>query len=416
MFITGRFVRLFFTMAMLFPVFAQSASSNSINTGSAESALNSSPNDVSQLLSTLKEENNSIITQTPLTPFFKKWERAAQQLDQKTGLNLGLDYVPLLEHAYQTLGRQNASGGELQLFGKWSLLKEKKHSPLIGFKIEDKHRYSPIYPSQLAEQFDSIIKTVSGYKLLNPSVTELWFQSALINNSMAFRIGKIDLTSVMNSYAFDSRRFFFLSDAFSSTPAIDKPTKGLGVIAGIKIAQHFYLSSGINDLNGEDDNTGFNTLHRSEFIKAIEFGYRDKVINPQSDNYHVFLWQSDAQQAIGKPSDHGYSVVLQKNIANRFIPFFKANINSGRVKDIKQLYTSGFGYHYPFNEKYGLLGLAAGYAVLSDKQLGHQIIVESFYRIQLTPDTQITPDVQMIYTANPSHWVPVMNLRFRTAI
>lgn len=105
-----RFVGLFFTVAALFPAFGQSVPNHSNNPGSAEAALNSSPNDVSQLLSTLKEENNSIITHTPLTPFFKQWGGTTKQLAQNTGLNLGLDYVPLFEHAYQTLGRQNASG------------------------------------------------------------------------------------------------------------------------------------------------------------------------------------------------------------------------------------------------------------------------------------------------------------------
>lgn len=396
------------------PIHAQMISVN--NQSSAESALNSSPNDVSQLLSSLKEEKNSLITQTELTPLFNRLERTSKQFDQRTGINLGLDYIPLYEHAYQSIGRENASGGELQLFGKWSLFKERTNSPIMGFKIEEKHRYTQTYPGQLAEQFGSIIKTVSGYEHLDTAITELWFQSSVIQNKMAFRIGKIDLTSIMNSYAFDSRRFYFLSDVFSSAPAIDKPQKGLGAILGIKVMKHIYFTSGINDLNGTENSSGFNTLHRSEFIKAIEFGYRKYVISPQSDNYHVFLWHSDAQKIKGIPSDHGFSLVLQKNISNRFIPFIKMNFNSGRVEEIKQLYTSGFGYHYPFNEQYGLLGFAAGYAVLSDAQLSHQIILESFYRIQLTPHSQITPDIQMIYTPIPSRWVPVMNLRFRTAV
>jgi len=130
------------------------------------------------------------------------------------------------------------------------------------------------------------------------------------------------------------------------------------------------VTAGIANLNGGDDSASFNTLGRGEYIKALEFGYRDRIVNPQSDNYHIFLWQRDARKELNFPSDYGYSFVLQKNFANHFIPFIKANFNSGKVKEIKQLYTSGFGYHYPFNGKFGLIGFATGYAVLSGNNWG----------------------------------------------
>lgn len=382
----------------------------------AEGALNSSPNDISQLLASLENEKESLISQTPFTPLFKKVKNYFEQINNMTRINMGMDYIPLYEHAVQNIGKQNAAGGELHLFGRWSILKDKPHSPFIGFKLEEKHKYTETYPGQLAEQFYSTIKTVSGYEQLDPALTELWLQSYLITNRMAFRIGKVDLTSIMNSYAFDSRRFYFLSDVFTSAPAINKPSKSLGLIAALKIISHVYLAAGIANLNGGDDSASFNTLNRGEYIKAIEFGYRDKVVNPQSDNYHVFLWESDAQKELNLPRDYGFSFVLQKNFASRFIPFVKANFNSGKVKEIKQLYTSGFGYHYPFNGKFGLLGFAAGYAILANKQLGNQVILESFYRVQLTPFSQLTPDFELIYTPLISQWVPVANLRYRIAI
>lgn len=63
-----------------------------------------------------------------------------------------------------------------------------------------------------------------------------------------------------------------------------------------------------------------------------------------------------------------------------------------------------------------LTGLAGGYAVLADKQLGKQFILESFYKIQLTLFPQLTPDFQLIYTPIISQWIPVINLRFRTFV
>lgn len=389
--------------------------------------LNSSPKDINQLLSALERENKSLIEKTPLTPVFDKIEKIIDELSEQSGLDLGSAYIPLYQHADHSK-IENAQAAEAEIFGRWHIFGEKNKSPMIGFKIEQKHRSTQIFPSKLAEQFNSIIKTVSGYEQLRLSITELWLQTSIIPNIMAIRIGKINLSSVMNSYAFDSRQFYFLSDVFSSEPAINKPQKGLGAITAIRLSKHYYVSAGIMDLNGQEGSSGFRTLHRGEFIKAIEFGYRDRIITPQSDNYHIFFWQSDAQKSLGIPSDSGWSLVLQKNFYYRFIPFFKMNLNGGQSKDIKQLYIAGFGFHYPFNGEFGLLGFALGYAVLSDKTLGHQFILESFYRIQLTKYSQLTPDIQFIRTPhniafneqpcnfNINRWVPVFSLRYRIAV
>ncbi len=383
-----------------------------------EEVLATSSKDVNQLVSLSEQQRNSLIQNTPFDPFFTKIHQTINKLDETTGVKVGFDYVPLYQHARHSPVKENASGGEAQLFGRWKICKEAKQSPTIGFKVEQRHRFTELYPSQLASQFNSEIKTVSGYEQLEVSITELWLQSVLIDKFMALRAGKLDMTSIMNTYAFDSRQFHFLSDVFSSEPAVNRPSKGLGAMLALKLDSHVYMGAGIIDLNGELSTSGFNTLHLDQFTKAFEIGYREKILDPNSDNYHFFLWHSDAQDQFGRPSDHGWSIVLQKNFNEKFIPFFKTNLNTGRVKNIKELYLLGFGYQYPFGQKYSLFGLAAGKAVLSDlseKDKGHQAIVESFYRIQLLPFTQLTSDVQLL--RNPTNdWTSVFNLRLRFAI
>lgn len=396
------------------------ANDNSIeNDTSSTIGLNSSPNDVEQLLKTLRNENQALLPSTPLTPYFNYFKTYIHKLNDKTGLNLGMAYTPLYQHAVLSYERQNAGGGEFEIFGQYKLNKDQSKSPSIGFTIEDKHRYTFIPPHYLNTQFNSTIRTVSGYAPFKAAITQLWFQTSIIKNVLAIRVGKIDLTSIMNSYAFESRRFFFLSNVFSSHPAVAKPENGLGAIVGLKLSPHLYIAGGIADANGKDTTSGFNTIKYGQYFSSLEIGYRQNIIDPQSDNYHIFLWQVAARPQENLKSDNGVSIVLQKLVSLRFIPFIKADLNTGRVQKIKKLLTAGFGYHYPLNQPYGLLGLATGFAELSDRANGHQFIFETFYRVQLTPDSQLTPDIQIIKTIPiqaKAKWIPVASIRYRATI
>jgi len=405
----------------------------------AETTFSSSPNDVSQLLSSLERENVSLIAQTPATPIFRKIQNDIETSAENTGNNFGFEYIPLYQYAALGHPQDNASGGEFEIFGQYYPFGIDESTTTIGYKIEQKHAYGKIPPGMFNEQMNSIIRTVSGYENLKPAITELWYQQHIIPKTLVVRLGKVKITSVMNNYAFDSRKFYYLSDVFTSHPAIDEPSRGLGIIAGLKLHPHIYAAATVVDASGEENTSGFKTFGRGEFFSAIELGYRDIVSNPSSDNYHIFIWQTASRKHINRSNASGYAILLQKNIHSRLIPFAKLAVNHGKNQDIKRLVMGGFGYHYPLGGKYGLIGFGAGYATLSalafenekteeeemkrHEQMphgGHQVIFETYYRIQLTPYSQLTPDIEIIkILPNEKHhhrWATVASIRWRTAI
>lgn len=133
----------------------------------------------------------------------------------------------------------------------------------------------------------------------------------------------------------------------------------------------------------------------------------------------MFLWHVDNRPELNKPGGQGISVVLQKNIHNRLIPFIKLDWSQGQAATFKKLFISGFGFEHPFSGEFGLVGFAAGYAELSAQNKANQWIAEAFYRVQLTPHSQLTPDVELIkpLASNGYHRIEtVFNLRYRIAI
>lgn len=379
--------------------------------------LSASPDDVIQLLSTLEQENNSIINKAPLTAVFKEIEKIKQQ-QKKHGLNWGTNYIPLVEHSSSGYPRENASGGAYQFFGTYKPKKFQRNKTTLGLKLEKNDSYTDISPGNFAQEINSAILTVSGYKPYPLAVTELWFQQSIIPNTMAYRLGKIDLTSIMNSYAFDSRQFYFLSNVFTRHPATAVPSKSLGGVIGLALGTHLYTALGAVNANGEDTTADFAALHKGKFFTALEIGYRDIITNPQSDNYHLFLWHVPAQPEKQLLSDRGLSVVLQKNLFNKFIPFVKLDWSRGRVATFNKLFITGFGLQHPFYGSIGLWGLGLGYAELAEND-EQQAILETFYRVQLTPNSQLTPNVQLIKTLPVNGHQPiatVWNLRYRVAV
>lgn len=390
--------------------------SDSANSISNE--LNASPNDINQLLSTLEQENKSLIPNTPLTPYLQKFKTKKNKLHEDYGLNFGMSYTPLIEYSKLGQPHENASGGNYEFFGRYKPKSLQHSKTTFGIKLEDNHAYSTIPPGEFSGQINSAIKTVSGYIPFNLAVTELWLQQSLIPNKIAYRLGKIDLTSIMNSYAFDSRQFYYLSNVFTSHPATAVPSKALGGVLGVSLGPHLYSSIGAVDANGEETTSGFSTLHKGKFYTAVEMGYRDIITNPQSDNYHVFLWHVAAQPEKELLSDQGLSIVLQKNINSKFIPFIKGDWNRGHVTTFNKLIISGFGLQHPFLGSMGLWGLGAGWAELSEQQGVNQLIVETYYRLQLTPNSQLTPNLELIKALpvnQGQHLVTVFNLRYRFA-
>lgn len=393
--------------------------SQSSNDTGISSQLNASPNDVNQLLSFLQQEKYSLIRHTPLTPYLDQYEARIKELKNKYGIDFGMNYIPLVEYSGAGNPHDNASGENFEFFGRFMPKSLQSSKTTFAIKVDETQSYTEITPGAFSRQINTIIRTTSGYIPYNLAVTELWVEQSVIRNLVTYRLGKINISNVMNTYAFSSRRFYFLSNVFSSHPSTAVPTDSLGAVVGISLTQHLYTAVGLLDAEGRLNTSGFSTVFKGHYFTSVEVGYRDIIVNPQSDNYHVFLWHVDARPELARPSGEGLSIVLQKNFKSQFIPFIKLDWNKNNAALFNKLFISGFGLEHPFHEQFGLLGLATGFAELSERKGVNQWIVEAFYRMQLTRYSQLTPDMELIHPLplNNTHGVvAVFNLRYRIAV
>jgi len=63
-----------------------------------------------------------------------------------------------------------------------------------------------------------------------------------------------------------------------------------------------------------------------------------------------------------------------------------------------------------------LLGLGASWVRPSDESRGDEGIAEAFYRFQLTPLVQFSPDVTLVFPSQGSDMEAVFNLRLQVQL
>ncbi len=86
--------------------------------------------------------------------------------------------------------------------------------------------------------------------------------------------------------------------------------------------------------------------------------------------------------------------------------------------DVRHILSGGVAIKDPFGTTDDLLGVGAAWGEPQDRALRDQYVTEVFYRIQFTPNIQLTPGFQVII--NPSEnpdddLIGVFEVRFRLA-
>jgi hypothetical protein len=337
---------------------------------------------------------------------------------EKFGLEIGMAYTALSQQVGGETSQKHGFSGDIDIFGRWKFHQSAASTHIIGFSLEQRHKWSKIPPSDLNHYLDMINHTTRAFNTYNAALVELWWEQQFHHDTAGFRVGKIDITSVMDNYAFESQNLFFLNTVFTGHPGWAEPANGLGGAFGLGLTEHLYSSFALIDTNGSNTRSGFSTFGRGQYFTAIELGYRAMLRNTDKDNYHIFFWHADARPEYAIKSDQGMSLTLQKNIDEKYIPFFRVDINRGKASEYKQLIITGIGIYSPFNQPASLLGIAVSQGKSTDIDYGTENVIETFYRIQVTPYLQVTPDLQFIRFKPPTskkQWATIGSLRFRIA-
>jgi hypothetical protein len=143
-----------------------------------------------------EERIDAIFRRGPLTPLHNFWNHATGRLRDSISLDLGLNYTTVYQRADTTVrGPRDASGGDLDFFGRWLITGCERHWPgALVFSSETRHRSSDVPPGAL--DTGTIGGTIVAFGTQDFSLVQMYWEQGSYDDGLLFRVGKVDRRSV----------------------------------------------------------------------------------------------------------------------------------------------------------------------------------------------------------------------------
>lgn len=325
-----------------------------------------------------------------------RWFQFKETLNQRRGLQFGIDESIFYQVATQSLGETDGSSGLVRCFGQWEPLHNRQcnNRGMLVFKVENRHRIGTITPFELGFEAGSITPTGTFFNAFDFGLTNFFWKQYAFDENLVFAVGKIDVSDYVDPYALMNPLTHFINLSFSTNPTIAVPNQGLGAAMGGMLTNQLYFQAGFSDANGQPTRSGFDTFFQDgEFFSYVEIGWTSSKERIYLDNTHLTVWHTDARQNAGTPEGWGIAFTAQKYFYESWLPFFRFGYSQGDAALLQTVISTGLGYRRANND---VAGLGLSWGKPADGHLRDQFSSEIFYRFQLTKVLAVTPDIQVV--------------------
>jgi porin len=430
-------------MSLLLPLQQISAAEGSAPDAPASSSGGSPPPGEGSTIHSSQQANVSLIGQgttdltnqlaldaAPKEPLVKplwidrvlsSWYDWKADLFDRHGFQFTLAYSALGQHASETRpgNKDHTAGGVVDFAGTWAALnRDSDWQGMLGFRIGDQHRLgTSVVPASFGGEIGSAWGTSLAYDNVSLTTIEGWWEQRL-GSKAAVRLGKLDASGVFDAGALGNPFEDFMGQSFNLNSSIAYPAEGLGLIANFEIIENLEIMVGAVDGNGDGSDWNFDAFFtESERLKLAELAWFPDTRYGKGQ-YHVTFWDSDDRNEGATPSGDGYTLYAEQRFGG-VIPFVRYGHSSGGVAALKNMVATGIGFSEPFGRKSDGIGIGATWGEPFGDNVREQYGVEAYYRVQLTREIAVTPDIQYIIdpSNNPSEDSTVIfSLRLRVNI
>jgi len=385
------------------------------------------PNSVADTIADDREARESIFRLPWLDDARRNWFEWKDRVQEEHGLAFGFDYTAVFLGATESLGDRRASGGMIRSFGYWDLLgRGTANTGAFVWKVEHRHRYGNSQPNALASNIGYAGVFEAPFSDQGLRVTNLYWRQRFSGGRSTITGGFLDTTDYVDTFALASPWTGFMNFAFSTgTTTIAVPDDAtLGIAGATMLGENFYLIAGLANANA-DPTSPFSEVDSffsdNEYFTSIEIGWTASHSRIYFDNAHVTLWHADQRQNAGVPEGWGAVFSLVRYLDDRWMPFVRGGYADDGGTLMEKSISAGVGYDVL--PKRGLLAFGVNWGRPNKNTfapgLSDQYALELFYRMNLTEQFTLTPDIQLLKNPvlNPTEdsiWV--FGLRARLAI
>lgn len=379
------------------------------------------PGDITELLEEESKPKQGLFKRYLFPGFEKRVIEEFDNIDEKLNLDLGVAYTSIYQRATESFGQYEAAGGDFKIFGTWKLLDRGINNwGMFGFSCEERHKYTSISPSLLGPTIGILGRTVAGFDQQDFSLVQLWWEQHLGDDFFIFRFGKVDTTDYIDTYRYQSSSLGFLTTPLEDMPSIPYPQKGPGFAAVLRPWPDAYMTVAVSERGSVKTQVRFdNFFEHPNYFTAMEFGYQPDIEGLGKGDYHVTFWYADHFKFRGLitiPYGKGFALSAEQVFSKNFIPFARYSYADGKATLFRQSCALGFGMENPFGRNEDVYAIGFGWKQPFNQDTKPQYVIETFYRLQLTPTMQLTPDIELFFNrplACLSDVPLVFSIRFR---
>ena len=215
-----------------------------------------------------------------------------------------------------------------------------------------------------------------------------------------FAVGRLAFDVYQDSYFLQTISGNLLNRAFVVSPSIG--TTGIGALGAVVhgfVNNNFWLGGQAYDANAANGDFDLDTVKEGEWLTNVEFGWTPDFNNFKRDRVLLNYWNKDARELAGAPSGHGWTLSASHAVSEQLIPFLRLGYsNGGGGAPARESASLGFQYS---PRKSQSLAIGLGWAQPSDKALREEYVLEAGYKVQVTPQLSLMPDLQ--YLIDPAN-------------
>ncbi len=342
------------------------------------------------------------------------WYDWKQEFAKKTGIQLGINYTTLFMRSSSVIeldggegNNPNTASGVFDFQAVWTFLNRDKgkNQGMLSIKINDRHPYGDMTVPMFHGLFESGYYGLAGtgFHDYTLRILELHYSQYILDNKVAFIIGKIDPSNYYNFHGMAIPWTAFMNYGSLLSSTINFHNAGFGIGAGWEVTPNIYIKASAIDLYGDKFEDG-DFLDMGDYFfdgkvqTMAEVGWVPSMAERYTKKISLTYWHTPEYQNFSDDtvlSGQGMALSWHWFFNDNFMPFARFGIGNGNGENLfsKKDVQLGSGYLMPSHD---LVGLAFSWAETNISGSKNQMTGELFYRVQVTPHFAITPDLQMI--------------------
>lgn len=349
-----------------------------------------------EILNAFRRDNRKIL----LEPWYD-WKAS---LKESTGFSFGINAQVIYAGVSDALGAEDdAAGGIYRLQGEWELFgRGTDHPGSIVFRLENRSKIGDrIPPASLRGEIGAAATDpVFAYSdKFGTDFSVLAWQQLLANKRAGFAVGLLDFSAYVDAYYYQTISRGFLNRSFILSPTL--ATTGIGALGAAgksMIGDNFWVGAGFYDANAKSGDPGFDTWDSGELLKHFELGWTPGFSRRATDRIQLTYWHKDALTEKGTPGGDGWLLSYSWKVDERTVPFLRAGWSDGGGGALaERSLSAGFSRRMAYQD---WLTVGVGWNEPSDEthgsDLGSEKILEVSYLWQLTANSALLPDLQLI--------------------